>query len=46
MNDLPLAVGNAEITMYADDTNMYKALKNISLTEYELIRHSENKYVM
>ena len=28
-NDLPLAVKDAEITLYADDTSLYKAFKNI-----------------
>ena len=27
LNDLPLAVKDAEITLYADDTSLYKALK-------------------
>ena len=29
LNDLPLAVKDAEITLYADDTSLYKAFKNI-----------------
>ena len=29
LNDLPLAVKDAEITIYADDTSLYKASKNI-----------------
>ena len=29
LNDLPLAVKDAEITLYADDTSLYKACKNI-----------------
>ena len=31
INDLPLAVDNAEITMYADDTSMYRAFNNINI---------------
>ena len=38
MNDLPLAVAdNAEITMYADDTSMYRAFNNINSLTDELI---------
>ena len=37
MNDLPLAVDNAEITMYADDTSMYRAFNNINSLTDELI---------
>ena len=34
MNDLPHAVDNAEITMHADDTSMYRAFNKINhLTE-------------
>ena len=29
LNDLPLAVKDAEITLYANDTSLYKAFKNI-----------------
>ena len=29
LNDLPSAVKDAEITLYADDTSLYKAFKNI-----------------
>ena len=37
MNDLPLAVDNAEITMYADDTSIYRAFNNINCLTDELI---------
>ena len=37
MNDLPLAVDNAEITMYADDTIIYRAFNNINCLTDELI---------
>ena len=37
MNDLPLAVDNAEITMYADDTSIYRAFNNINSLTDELI---------
>ena len=38
MNDLPLAVAdNAEITMYANDTSMYRAFNNINSLADELI---------
>ena len=37
MNDLPLAVDNAEIAMYADDTSIYRALNNIDSLTNELI---------
>ena len=37
MNDLPIAVDNAEITMYADDTSMYRASNNINSLTDELI---------
>ena len=30
MDDLPLAEDNTEITMYADDTSMYRAFNNIN----------------
>ena len=29
LNDLPLVVKDAEITLYAEDTSLYKAFKNI-----------------
>ena len=31
INDLPLAVDNAEIAMYADNTSMYRAFNNINI---------------
>ena len=37
MNDLPLAVDNAEITMYANDTSIYRAFNNINCLTDELI---------
>ena len=37
MNDLPLAVDNAEITMYADNTSMYRAFNNTNSLTNELI---------
>ena len=37
MNDLPLAVDNAKITMYADDTSIYRAFNNINSLTDELI---------
>ena len=37
MNDLPLAVDNDEITMYADDSSMYRAFNNINSLIDELI---------
>ena len=37
MNDLPLAVDNAEITMYADDIIIYRAFNNINCLTDELI---------
>ena len=37
MNGLPLAVDNAEIIMYADDTSIYRAFNNINSLTDELI---------
>ena len=37
MNDLPVAVDNAEITMYADDTSMHRAFNDINSLTDELI---------
>ena len=37
MNDLPLAVDNAEITMYADDTSIFRAFNNMNCLTEELI---------
>ena len=37
MNDLPLAADTAEITMYADDTSMYRAFNSINSLTDELI---------
>ena len=37
MNDLPLAVDNAEITMCADDTSIYRTFNNINSLTDELI---------
>ena len=37
MNDLQLTLDNTEITMYADDTSMYRAFNNINSLTDELI---------
>ena len=37
MNDLPICVKEAEITMYADDTSLYKAFRNAQDLSEELI---------
>ena len=37
MNDLPICVKEAEVTMYADDTSLYKAFRNAQDLSDELI---------
>ena len=44
MNDLPLAVDNAEITMHVDDTSMYRTFNNVNSLTDELIS-AFGKYV-
>ena len=37
MNDLPLLVTNAQISMYADDTSLYNNIKSVSEIKDNLI---------
>ena len=37
MNDLPLFVTNAQISMYADDTSLYNNIKSVSEIKDNLI---------
>ena len=39
MNDLPSCVKKAEITMYADDTSLYKAFRTAQDLSEELYQH-------
>ena len=42
LNDLPLAVKDVEVNLYADDTSSYKAFKNIKELNETLVPASSN----